>query len=1110
MLSIPFVGRLRSKVLEKAGYTLEKIKKANPEDLANLDGFSLDLAKRIIRYAQMVNTQTSVPNELIFKEFRCSECGAIVSEVEATCHRCGHVFYKVPYEYDDLVEDLGEVIAEILNAPQNSSLWREGASILVDMDKDSKAYDFKFKASSLELEDLSETDLKKNEEIPVIPKRKPSKKQPKRYDGLVNGNGVNIGELGQMRRNTRMKSVIVIMIIILPIIFAGILTMGSRPGIIIDGHFGDWANVPEMHGYGSFFKSVKIKEDLSGTYLYIQGTYGFLAGSDYKLAILVDDDSNSSTGFPVNSLGVDKIIWVYSKEGVIGYRTERFLDGNWTAWGSVDFAIGSHQIELKTYRISESARMEIYYVSGGVEHYSSVYTLTPHLWGLLEGGKILSENDVAGKVTLWNSGSGDYLLKTLYLRNMGNSSARIKVVGAGFSIYTNLTNTWTAVSFPTAIKVSSCKQITFIYEGGAKKYETLKPILRANNTFSVIDRADGSYIGSIPLNKNIDGVFLDWADAHASPRDRIPANVDLKEYGETHTGNIKLYMSVYGNLFGVGVPKLSISGGNNSHGNGTHIAGLPKDTLEIYVDTDKNVHTGYPIEGLGADYLIRIEGNLQHVQKVLAYVWMGKWVNSSVPVKYAKDADSMEMSMGLRGKVYYRLVNFDGIWDKHASGKFRADKVKLVKPVLIGKFNSTELAERFGNDVNVTAGWDYNQTSPTIVSNGTALFVAFDAGYADNSGHIVSVGFAVSTDDGQTWDAYYFTAIWGFSPVVTVNGYGDVYIFFENQSSGAYFEFLVHYHTNGTYSDGTPIWHLMSITSDTWWGSVDYISAAGSGGVVYVAFEYAATSEDIYTIYSTDSNDWSASWGVSLVTDSSYDEVSPCVSMIPGTTPEVFVAYSVKMSSSYGTYYEVWFNYTNAGQSVWSTGQRLTASDGTDGLDDDDWPSVGANANYAFIVWEHVYKTSLGTSNIDLWIANISSTGIVNSETKLTSGTAGWEQSPNIFVAENTIYVAYYNATTTGEVISLIYSTNGGLSWSTPIQVSDHAKVNNTIPVVSVYQDGTYVYIVWSDDYPGSSGDEYADIFFDKEAVPEFNSWSFISLLLIVGMIVYVRRRKKD
>ncbi|NPA75282.1 MAG: hypothetical protein GXO25_04285, partial [Euryarchaeota archaeon] len=656
MLPVPFVGPLRSEILERAGYTLDKLKHASIDEVANLDGFSNSLAKNIIKYSNLVDTATTPPEELIFDEFRCPACGAIVSKAEPVCHSCGHTFFEHPDNYQEIMDKIATVIAKLYQNPDDSRLWREGEKLFTQLGNEMIASDFKFKASSLEL---------KNLETPTPVVKKPKKigaPKPGYTNGLVNGLSVNSHEVHKPVREGKIRVVIIGLIIILPVLLAGVLTFGTAPAIVIDGHFEDWKDIPAHGGISHEFTTFKMKTYGENTFIYVQGP-GLFSTKNFKLGILIDQDSSPKTGFPVNRMGVDAAIWIYSVNGTQKARVLRFEDDRWESSGTVNFAISGHAVELMTFKILEHSSILLYYSSREGVWYSSIYTPINHIWAVSTGGEVLEPGKPVTNVTLWNSGTGTAKINSLTLKNIGNTSAKVTLQLKDLSEEVTISSNYTHISFTHPIEIGTVPIVMkILYSGGGKKYGTLQPYLLSSENFTFINRAQGAYISAIPAQKAIDGIFLDWKDAFTSPRSALPINVDLSKYASDNTANLKIYISVYGTLFGTGVPVIKTENGNNTGGNVTNNTRMPEDTLEIYVDSDKNPHTGFKIGNIGAEYRVLIYGKLGAVNRIQAYRWFGRWVAVDMPLKYAKNDNSMEIGLTLRGNVYYRLVNWEGIW----------------------------------------------------------------------------------------------------------------------------------------------------------------------------------------------------------------------------------------------------------------------------------------------------------------------------------------------------------------------------------------------------------------------------------------------------------------
>ena len=1127
MLPIPFVGKLRSYTLEREGYDLSMLKEASPEDIASFEGFSYRIAEKIIKYARMVDDDLedfNVPDILVFDEFLCPDCFAIVSEAEPICHNCGHEFYPVIGDADSLMDELAEVIISLYKDDKNPALWRKGAQILEELGAERKAADFRYKASALELEELetSENEEKveqKKPKIGLFKKQKP-KKREQIVEGIVNGNGVKIDFPSTKKKS--LKAFIFVAVVLIPILMTGFLTFASGPPIKIDGQFGDWANIPSHPLVGNFFQDFKMLNYGEYTFCYVRAVSLFNDFSVHSFAMLIDEDGNSNTGFPVNTLGVDYMVFAYGNVNNIEYKILKYEKGVWSPTGRVLFAYSHNQIEFMTKKINENARIVLYY-RDTKDHYSSLITLKNNLMVLYQGGGIIKPGIIAERITIWNTNSGYMALKSLNIRNAGNATANVTFEFDDFRETLHISKINTTIRFPKNLMICTPKTATIIYEGGGKKYNTLKPIIYPDTPFSVVDLSNGTYIGAIPKKKSIDGIFEDWYNSKYDGPDQVPSNIDVRKYGDSVDKSIEIYLSVYGSLFGVGMPKVALGGGGNGTGsNQTHNPKLPKDTLEIYVDTDNNARTGYRIGKIGAEYKVMIYGNLEHVRGVNSYEWKNnKWSNTTVSVNYRKNTDSMELSVPLKGKVYYRLVNYEGIWDTLRT-MIKAQVDGVANTQYIGTYNSTELKTRFGGDVNITNKNNcgdlekYNQTVPEVVSNGSALFAVFDAGFMvkETGGTTYHDVFcmAVSYDDGNKWITYRLINVSGRYPVVTADGQGNVFVFFLNFTSGSYFTYFVHYHSNGTNSNGLPIWWRFSMTGWTWWSSVKGLSADSYGTYVYLGLEYNNShDEDIKAVYTPNSNSFGQSWGgPDTIVHSSYNEILPDIALTHGSTMYVYITYSVEKPSSYGSfsYYEVWYNYTTAGSTSWSKGKMLTASDGTYQLDDDLFSQVASNDKYVYITWEHrYYDTKTGKlNNTDIWFSNITaSNGNQQIVKRLSSGNVTWEQWPSIWVTGNKIYIAYLNSTSSGDFVYYIQSNDGGKTWSAPQRIDDYGYVNDTYQPIYIYANSTEVYVIWSSDYPGN-----ADIFFDKEYVPEFSPAIYMIITLAVVVIAGIMRNRRQ
>lgn len=106
----------------------------------------------------------------------------------------------------------------------------------------------------------------------------------------------------------------------------------------------------------------------------------------------------------------------------------------------------------------------------------------------------------------------------------------------------------------------------------------------------------------------IDEEFEDWDNIvgfHDSAVDQPDnPNINLVEYKADYRNNIlSLFLEVYGNVLG-GIKPIPTPGARNL--GSTNSYGL--DNVQIFIDSDAEPNTGYQVGGLGADYMVAIEG----------------------------------------------------------------------------------------------------------------------------------------------------------------------------------------------------------------------------------------------------------------------------------------------------------------------------------------------------------------------------------------------------------------------------------------------------------------------------------------------------------------------
>jgi len=541
------------------------------------------------------------------------------------------------------------------------------------------------------------------------------------------------------------------------------------------------------------------------------------------------------------------------------------------------------------------------------------------------------------------------------------------------------------------------------------------------------------------------------------------------------------------------------------------------DTITIYVNSDGNKSTGFSLPQylFGAEYKIEFVGRNGKIYESYLYSFHnGSWdvvreLNSSY---YALGYHAIEVNTTLsNGDVLITLSDWkedrdvSDIYISPTTKFFESKNLSFIYQKIGAKFDcsvnskkgfgeilksSIKLKAVFGEDVlvsNIPNSNKRDETYPSIVRTENTLWVtwSFERG---NGNHDIAVAYSI--DDGSTWEGWRIYGNKTFdttNPVIVKDAYDNLFIFFENHTSGAYFQYL--YHPNG---EAPGNWILYGISSIPW-ENVYNISAAAYSSNIYVVFEYhnSSSNSTIGYLYTMDDGN---TWHVPLVFITSYWLGHPSVTISTGSNPRVFIAFDYSYNTLLGLWGIAILNNSRIGNNSWEEQDYWFF------LFSYKYPSIYASGDNIYVVWEGRFIIF----NWDLIFLKSTDNGLTWSDPTIIENAATWDDEEYPWVVANgqDVYIFYLNSTT--GYICMVESHDRGDTWSDVFPVSDEGSGEdgsgeNIYRTVSAIYSGGKVYVVWTDKRNGND-----DIYFDK--VPEFNA--MLPLIFIMA-IVLVRTRKR-
>ncbi len=346
--------------------------------------------------------------------------------------------------------------------------------------------------------------------------------------------------------------------------------------------------------------------------------------------------------------------------------------------------------------------------------------------------------------------------------------------------------------------------------------------------------------------------------------------------------------------------------------------------------------------------------------------------------------------------------------------------------------------------------------NPQISSSGNNVYVVWAEDILAGPSFSTNIFFAFSTDNGQTFSTPHNISnnTQAGGPQISSSG-NNVYVVWAEQVPlgpfGSTPDIFFAFSTDNGQTFSTPD----NLSENTGASSNPQISSSGNN--VYVVWEdgtFAGGNTDVFFKFSKDNGQ----------TFSTTDNLSE-------TTGNSFIP---QISSSGNNVYVVWIDGSNPNFDTFftfSTDNGLTFSD-PDNLSEGDTgnsaftsPQISSSGNNVYVVWID------GTfPNLDTFFAFSTDNGLTFSTPDSLSENTGRSEDPQISLEGNNVYVVWELITPGNSDIFFAFSTNNGLTFSTPDNLSENTG-DSEDPQIS--SEGNNVYVVWIDTTDGN-----VDIFY--------------------------------
>jgi len=702
-------------------------------------------------------------------------------------------------------------------------------------------------------------------------------------NGLTNGMGLTNG-LGSHRFNkettmNRWKMCLIPLIAIALLFTQFMMPPGEKPvyKINIDGDFADWNGLTTSVGQRAALNpsidiyNVGVENNKDYLSFYIETKDNILEGGDGTVDtfyIFIDCDLDYDTGYKLNHLGADYLVFIYGKNGNVMKSSLKAFDdsrsqndwGGWSNVAGINAAANGNQLETQVNWEALGGEERIVEAVFYSQSYAQEEDFADYVASNAKGILNVKTKSVATEVITGTDNplleleltaiKADMKLTELEIELLGTAEtselSKIKLFSQEEGLLTERIPISKYITFrldtPLEIAEDTIKQLIITADVKDSSGHTLGASIQSPRDVMVeegivsigkIPSANElGYLGFVPTEPTIDGGFSDWIDSKTDSDASTVSNpnINIQNYNTTtYSSNIYFYLSVESNLMnGTPVPfwnrivgatspsgppdsdldrmtddvdpypydfnnNMNLDSATNNDVDEDGIKDHPygddywlnttipnttafpvdhrgknvsiyigpraqsavtgEDTVNIYIDKDKNPATGYRVNSIGADYMVSFSGKNGEVLSTSYHKFnsaQGKdsWIEEGNDVLVETNSRQLEakidpakigLNLGDEFDIVFGIVNwFERVED--FTEVAMTETVKATGVYHLVKGVGPDGGDRFGwnvsyaGDVNndgypdIIVGAPYNDSANGSVADAGAAYIFF--GYA--------------------------------------------------------------------------------------------------------------------------------------------------------------------------------------------------------------------------------------------------------------------------------------------------------------------------------------------------------------------------------------------